>query len=143
MDNVFKAKLMVVEDSDFSRAMVVSNLKRIGFEIIDCPETSIEAWEQIASAHLNDEPYDLVLTDLNMPGFDGIDLISRIKEDPMSAKQKIVVISADADPGIQMICRQLGVLAYFTKPLRPESFEEVILAIVRGDEKIPEVKNMI
>lgn len=134
---------MLVEDSDFSRAMIVTMLKKIGLQNLTCPETSIEAWEMIAQAQLDDEPYDLVITDLNMPGFDGVDLISRIKEDPMSASQKIVVISADADAGIKSICKSLGVLAYFTKPPKFESLRDVLMAILEGSENTPEVEDLI
>ena len=143
MKDPLKSKIMLVEDSDFSRAMLMTLLKKMGLENIECPETSIEAWEIIAQAQLDDEPFDLIITDLNMPGFDGVDLISRIKEDPLSANQKIVVISADADPGVKSICKALGVLAYFTKPPKPENFQEVLLAILEGKENIPEVDDLI
>lgn len=139
MSEALKSKIMLVEDSEFSRATLKTMLKRFGFENITSPETSIEAWETIAQAQLDDEPFDLVITDLNMPGFDGVDLISRIKEDPMSADQKIIVISADADKGIKSICKSLGVLAYFTKPPKPENLNEVLVAILEGNENIPEV----
>lgn len=143
MQDPLESKIMLVEDSDFSRAMIVTMLKKMGLQNITCPETSIEAWEMIAQAQLDDEPFDLIITDLNMPGFDGVDLIARIKEDPMSSKQKIIVVSADADAGVKSICKALGVIAYFTKPPNYESFEEVILAILSNSESIPEVRDLI
>ena len=61
----------------------------------------------------------------------------------MSANQKIVVISADADAGVKSICKSLGVLAYFTKPPKPENFKEVILAILEGKETLPPVEDSL
>ena len=135
---VLEKRILIAEDSDFSRAVVTSRLKKIGFEDITAPESSAEVWEEIANSTLNDTPYDLLITDLNMPDMDGIDLISRIKEDPMSESLKIIVISADADKSIISICKSLGVLAYFTKPFREDSFKEIIFAIFE-DKPIPEV----
>ena len=73
-----------------------------------------------------------------MPDLDGIDLISKIKEDPMSEKLKVIVITADADRSVKSICEALGVLAFFTKPFREDSFSEIVLAALE-DKPIPEV----
>ena len=56
--------------------------------------------------------------------------------------KKIIVITADADPGIRLIWKKLGVLAYFTKPFMQSSFEDVVLAIL-NDDQIPEVEDLI
>lgn len=142
MEDITKAKIIVVEDSEFSRAFILSAFKKLGIENIDAPDGAAEAWEMIAQAQLDDTPYDLVCTDLNMPEFDGVELITRIKEDTMSASQKIIVITADADPGIKFIVKELGVLAYFNKPFKPSSFEKVVLAIL-NDDPVPEVEDLI
>ncbi len=143
MSDILNSSIILVDDSSFARAMMSSILTEIGFKNITCPETPIEAWELIAQSHLDGNPYDLLITDLNMPGFDGIDLINRIKEDPMSENQKIVVMSADADMGIKMVCKAMGVLAYFTKPIKSESLKEILFAIFEGKEEIPDVEDLI
>jgi len=116
-------------------------LKKHGFTNIVLPDTSIEAWEKIANGVLSDDPFELVLTDLNMPGLDGMDLISKIKEDPMSAHIRVIVISADADDSVIGIVKTLGALVYLTKPV---VFKELIAVVEAAllNEEIPHTEGM-
>ena len=84
-------RIIVIEDSEFSRLLITSKLKKFGYTNIDQPPGAIEAWEMIADAFVSGTPYDLVITDLNMPGLDGIELIEKIKEDELSKNQKVIV----------------------------------------------------
>lgn len=141
MSDVLSKKIIIVEDNEFSRVLITVKLKKHGFTNLTAPESSVEAWEAIAQATLSDEPFELVLTDLNMPDLDGMDLIGKIKEDPMSESLKIIVISADADKFIVDICKSMGALAYITKPIVPEELVAVVEAALL-DKEIPEVKGM-
>ena len=119
----------------------MTKLQKHGYHNLFAPESSPEAWEMIAEATLSDEPFDLVITDLNMPDFDGMDMISQIKDDPLSKDLKIIVVSADADQNIIDICMTMGALAYITKPIVPKELLAVVEAALK-DEPIPEVKGM-
>ncbi len=141
MKNLYKSKIIIVEDNEFSRYLVYTKLKRAGYEYLEIPESSVEAWEDIAEATVLGEPYDLVITDLNMPDLDGMDLISKIKEDPMSTEIKIIVISADAEQAIIDICMTLGAVAYMSKPVVESELLAVVEAVLNGTE-IPEIKGM-
>lgn len=141
MSELFKKKLIFIEDNELARAIIMSKLLSAGYSNIAQPTTSIEGWELIVEAQLNNEPYDLVITDLNMPDFDGMDLISRIKEDPASASLKVIVISSDSDASIIKITKELGALAYLTKPIVTEELLGVVEAVLL-DKEIPEVVGM-
>ena len=141
MNSLYSSKIIIVEDNEFSRYYVYTKLKKEGYQNLSMPESSVEAWEEIAEATVQGEPFDLVITDLNMPDLDGMDLISKIKEDPMSADTNILVISADAEMAIQDICLTLGAIAYMTKPVVAEELSAVVEAILTGS-KIPEIKGM-
>lgn len=138
MNQIKNKKIIIAEDNEFSRVLVSTKLKKSGFENITSPESSVEVWELIAESTLNDKPFDLLITDLNMPDLDGIDLISKIKDDPLSENLNIIVITADADNSIKQICHALGVQAYITKPFNVENFIDIVSASLNGD-KIPEV----
>lgn len=143
MSKTLDKKIILIEDSEFSRAMLYSILKKHGFTNIDLPENSPEAWNMIAEAELGDEPdpYDLIITDLNMPDFDGIDLISNLKDDPMTESKRVIIVSADADKGVQSVAKTLGVLAYLTKPIVAKELIAVVEAALE-DREIPEVKGI-
>ena len=138
MDQIKNKKIIIAEDNEFSRVLVSTKLRKFGFENITSPESSVEVWELIAESTLNDKPYDLLITDLNMPDLDGVDLISKIKDDPLSEKLNIIVITADADNSIKQICQALGVQAYITKPFDVKNFIDIVSASLNGD-KITEV----
>ena len=138
MEHIKTKKIIIAEDSEFSRLVIKTKLEKFGFNNIEAPESSVEVWDSIANATLNGEPYDLLITDLNMPDLDGMDLIDNIKSDPLSEKLKIVVVTADADTFIKSICLQMGALAVFNKPFNEENFIQIIIAILEENE-IPSV----
>jgi len=131
MEKIFESKLIIIEDSSFSRAALYSQLKSIGYKHIDTPEDSAEGWELIAQSLVNDEAYDLVITDLNMPGLDGMDLIEKIKSDPGSSHLKILVISADADKIIIDAVLKMGAEDYLVKPTTEESLKITLGKILK------------
>jgi putative two-component system response regulator len=126
MNEYENKKIIVVEDSAFARLMVCGKLKKLGYKNITMPDTSVEAWEQIADAQLSDYPFDLVITDLNMPDLDGMDLIEKIKSDPLSESLKIIVISADADEIIIKVTLSMGALGYLTKPVEEKDLKDMV-----------------
>lgn len=132
-------RIMIIDDSEFSRTLIRAKLKRSGYSALCVPESSIEAWDMIANSVLSDEPYDLIITDLNMPGLDGMELISKIKEDPLSESLKIIVISADADQKVIEIVRSLGASAYIVKPFITSEMLAVVEAVLL-DKEVPEIK---
>ncbi|MCB0745376.1 MAG: response regulator [Ignavibacteriae bacterium] len=141
MTELVEKKIMIVDDNEFSRVLILTKLKKHGYKNITTPETSIEAWDLIANAVVLGESFDLIITDLNMPHLDGMELITKIKEDPMSADTKIIVVSADADQVIKNITLSLGAAAYLVKPVVPKELVSVVEAVLSGT-KIPEVKGM-
>ena len=132
-------KIIIIEDSSFSRAIIYSKLKKIGFSNIAMPETSLEAWDQIIDSHISNEPFDLVITDLNMPDLDGMDLVERIKSDPATVNIKVIVISADADKIIIKAALQTGANSYLTKPIEDFEFRKTVLKFLGVTES--DIKN--
>lgn len=142
MSDLLNKKIMIIDDNEFSRTLVMVKLRKHGYENLILPQTSIEAWDKIANAQLSDHPFDLVITDLNMPGIDGMDLISKIKEDPLSENIEIIVVSADADQTIINITKTLGARAYLVKPFVTKEMLAVVEAVLRKEE-IPKVRGML
>lgn len=80
-----------------------------------------------ALAYLEMESYDVVLTDINMPGLSGHDLLNHIRN--THPNTPVIVISGIpvADPA--KVCSKLGAFAYFTKPF---NLDEVEAAVARA-----------
>lgn len=82
------ARILLAEDDDSLRGFLTTNLKRAGHDVIACSDGD-EAWTA-----LERETFDLLLTDIVMPGLDGIELARRAAE--LDSDLKIVFITGFA-----------------------------------------------
>jgi DNA-binding NtrC family response regulator len=88
-----------------------------------------------ALAYLEMETYDVVITDINMPGLSGHDLLNHIRSTHPSTP--VIVISGIALEDTAKVFSQLGAFAYFTKPFNLEEVEDAVdRAITRHQELI-------
>ena len=86
-----------------------------------------------ALAYLDMETYDVVLTDLSMPGLNGRELLRYIQA--KHTNTPVIVISADLDEGKAEEMINAGAFAYFTKPFKLDDIESaVVRAISRRQE---------
>jgi signal transduction histidine kinase len=74
---------------------------------------------------------DLVITDLMMPGVDGMELTRRIKEDPRTRHMPIVMLTARGDLEDRVAGLDAGVSAYLTKPFSPKELVSVVRGLIR------------
>jgi two-component system chemotaxis response regulator CheY len=79
---------------------------------------------------------DLVLTDINMPNMNGLDLIARIKENSALASIPVVVVSTEGSEKKMVEAMSLGAVGYVKKPFVPEEIKQTlntILEVGSGD----------
>jgi chemosensory pili system protein ChpA (sensor histidine kinase/response regulator) len=72
--------------------------------------------------------YDLVVTDLEMPGLGGFDLIARLRNDARFKATPIVIITSRASPEHRRRARELGVRALVAKPITRRKLLEALAA---------------
>jgi len=141
MSELYKKRIFVIDDSEFASTLLSAKLRKIGYVNFEVFNSSIEAYQKIAEDCLDGNVIDLLITDMNMPNFDGMDLIVKIKDEEISKDMKIIVVSGDADPSVINIAKRLGADAYIVKPLVTKDLALVVEAVLLGTD-IPEVKGM-
>ncbi len=109
--------LFVDDEKEFTKMMGVV-LRRKGYEV----ETAGEAGSALQKMRAGG--YDLLVTDLNMPGMDGIELIRQVRR--THPEQRIIVITGFPSRESQEEAFKLGTLNYIVKPFSPERFLELI-----------------
>jgi DNA-binding NtrC family response regulator len=120
------ATLLIVDDDNLIR----ETLRELLSAAHDC-HTADRA-EQ-ALAYLDMETYDVVLTDLSMPGLNGRELLRYIQA--KHTNTPVIVISADPEEGKAAEMINAGAFAYFAKPFKLDDIESaVIRAISRRQE---------
>ena len=117
-------KLLLAEDDEFSRDMLVRRLERQGFEMI----AAADGREALLAARQH-RP-DLILMDLDMPILDGRGAVRALKSDPRTFKIPILVLTAHADPRNVAEALALDCAGYETKPIVLRRLVERIQGIV-------------
>ena len=113
-------RLLIAEDEKYLREKVTKNIDWVayGYEVVVASdgEEALEIMER--------EQIDLLVTDIRMPGMDGIELTERAKA--LNEELKVIVISGHAEFELAQASIRLGVEDYLLKPFRSERLLEVV-----------------
>jgi PAS domain S-box-containing protein len=133
------ARVLVVDDNTTNRLILEEMLRNWTMEPSSV-EGAQEAVGEIRRAHEGGKPYDLVLTDANMPEVDGFSLAEMIKKDEKLGSTIIMMLTSGDRPGDIARCEQLGVAAYLLKPVKQsELFDAITMALDADtpEEEVP------
>jgi chemotaxis protein histidine kinase CheA len=122
-----RARLLVVDDSELTRDVLVSTLEGFGCSVVEAVD-GVRALELLRT-----EAIDLVVTDLDMPVMDGFELLGRIRASEGSERLPVIVMTTRAAPEDLRRASELGADAYLTKTrFRTEELAELVRRHTRG-----------
>lgn len=108
------AKFLIVEDSPTMRQLISFSLKRFrNVQIIEAVD-GLDALRKLAGP----EKIDLILTDINMPGLDGLKLVSLVRENALLRDIPIIIITTEGAEEDRERGLALGANAYIAKPIQ-------------------------
>jgi two-component system chemotaxis response regulator CheY len=114
-------KILIAEDSQTMRSLIASTISVMGgFELIEAAN-GFEALRILPR-----EKVDLVITDINMPDINGLELISFIKNNPNYKETPLFIISTEGSEKDREKGLSLGADAYLVKPFNPEELQALI-----------------
>lgn len=117
--------IMTADDSASVRQMVSFTLKNAGFQVIEAVDGR-DALSKLAKT-----PVHMLITDLNMPNMDGIELIRSVRS--LSSSQKfipIVMLTTESQPGKKQEGKTAGATGWIVKPFKPEQLLAVIKRVL-------------
>ena len=121
---VKQLSVLYAEDEQFTREMF-AHLARSRFNNVRIAADGAEAF-----AMFREQPCDLLITDLNMPRMDGLELCRRVRE--LAPELPIIVISANDDAAMMLESINIGINGYLLKPLDTTTFDSVVSRAAAG-----------
>ena len=109
--------VLVVDDEPLIRKFLVETLKRMGFTVHDAPDGT-QALQRVKA-----ETYDLIFTDLKMPGLDGMELLRAVRK--ASPESVVIMMTAYATVETAVEAMKMGAFDYIIKPFSPDQIELV------------------
>jgi len=114
-------KILVAEDSPTMRYLIASTIAALGDYAV------IEAGNGFEALRiLPQEKVDLVITDINMPDINGLELVSFIRQNPNYRTTPLFIISTEGSARDREKGMSLGANAYLVKPFAPEELQSLI-----------------
>ncbi|MDY0040700.1 MAG: hybrid sensor histidine kinase/response regulator [Desulforhabdus sp.] len=118
-------KILLVDDEDGIRKVLGISLADSGFEVF----TASSGEEALGIFRLEHPP--IVLTDIKMPGMDGVELLRKIKQE--SPDTEVIMITGHGDMDLAISSLQADAADFVTKPIKDEALE---IALKRAHERI-------
>lgn len=132
-----KEKILVVDDEEDILELVKYNLEREGFQV-HCAKSGEKALKKAL-----EDPPELIVLDLMLPGIDGLEVARRLKKNQRAASIPIVMLTAKGEESDIVTGLELGADDYITKPFSPRILVARIKAVIRRQSKEPEDPNSI
>jgi two-component system, chemotaxis family, chemotaxis protein CheY len=121
------AKVLIIDDSITMRQMVAFTLEKAGHEVQ-------MAENGIAALKLTDKQrFDLFITDLNMPGMNGLELIKELRMRQASRSKPILVLTTEADADKKAAGRAAGATGWIVKPFDPNALLAVLPRVLNQE----------
>ncbi len=118
-------RILVVDDMSTSRGLIIQALEWMGIGSIDhCANGSV-ALQKLTAA-----PVHLVISDYNMPGMDGLQLLQTLRSDQSTARTGFVLITGTTDGAVIDHGKRLGMNNFLKKPFSPTALKACIEQVV-------------
>ncbi|MBL4838120.1 MAG: response regulator [Kordiimonadaceae bacterium] len=113
-------RILAVDDSKTMRDMVSFTLKGAGYDVL-LADDGVNALSTISN-----ETVDLIITDVNMPNMNGIELVTKLREDPRFRATPILILTTESDDELKQQGRAAGATGWIVKPFVPEKLLKVV-----------------
>ena len=121
------SKILVVEDSPTTRAMIISAIEEVagGLEIFES-KNGFEALKLLPH-----HSFDLIITDINMPDINGLELVSFVKRNQAYKHIPLIIITTEGSERDREKGISLGANEYLVKPFNPEMLQNVVKKYIK------------
>jgi len=122
-----KKRILITEDDEEMRSLLKDFFEEEGFET-DSVSNGVDALQKLAK-----DRFDLIITDIRMPGLTGLDILPRLKK--LHPNASVIVITAFGSEEVYRKSLERGATAYLEKPIHFSKLKELIHEMVSAKEK--------
>jgi len=119
-------KILVVDDMSTMRKIIKNMLSKMGCKDITEADDGKPAWELIQAAQEAGVPFKFIVSDWNMPGLNGLDLLKNIRSSEIFKALPFLMITAEAEQANVVIAVKAGVSNFIVKPFSIVTLKEKI-----------------
>ena len=131
------SRILIVDDMNMFRQMVRQALQALEFKSLVEANDGATAFPTLAKAIENSEPFNLVISDWNMPKMKGIDLLKKVREQTWGKNLPFIMLTAEAEKENIVQALQAGVDGYIIKPF---SIDAMRTKLTQVYEKVNKAK---
>lgn len=114
-------KLLIVDDSTMLRDMLSYALNEGGYtDVVE----AVDGVEGLSKA--KEDPFDLIITDINMPNMDGLTLINELRKLPQYTKTPILVLTTERSDDMKTKGKAAGATGWIVKPFVPDQLLKAV-----------------
>ena len=119
------ATILLVDDSTTIRNMLKATLEPAGYRILEASggRAGLEVVKQ--------EPLDLIISDQNMPGLDGLGMVKAIRAGSSNQNVPILVLTTETSNEMKAAFRAAGASGWMSKPFTPERLEAALKKLLK------------
>ena len=114
-------KFLVVDDFATMRKIIKKVLVEIGYKNVEEAEDGRPALEALKKAQGSGEPFQFIISDWNMPGMSGIELLKACKLDPQMRSIPFILVTAESEQKNIVEAARYGVSDYVVKPFNAQA----------------------
>ncbi|MDA8172553.1 MAG: response regulator [Nitrospiraceae bacterium] len=119
-------KVLIVDDCRTTRKLLSFYIKSKGFDVATA-ENGLDAMSKVAQGDIN-----MIITDLNMPFMDGIELIKTLKADPSRAHIPVLMVTTEKDAEEKKRAYAAGVNGFMMKPVSSDDVVKNVRNIMKN-----------
>jgi two-component system chemotaxis response regulator CheY len=117
--------IMTVDDSASVRQMVSFTLKNAGYDVVEAADGT-DAMTKLGSTTVH-----MLITDLNMPNMDGIELIKAVRSDGGHKFIPIIMLTTESQDAKKQEGKAAGATGWIVKPFKPEQLTAVVKKVLK------------
>ncbi|HEY3756182.1 MAG TPA: response regulator [Opitutaceae bacterium] len=119
-----KPVILAVDDALTMRKLVSFTLRGAGYDVIEATD-GLEALRVARTSR-----FDLVLSDVNMPGMDGIEFTRQFRALPTGRSTPVLILTTESDPAKKNLARAAGATGWLVKPFQPDQLLAVVARVL-------------